>query len=154
MSRRAVFLDVDGVLLDPERTRAEWIRLMGDVLAPALGGTQGEWGRANAEAFPTAFADRGRWYDDDPAAAERNLITILLREPCRIVGVPYPGDDEAFALGRRVDAYVCRRADCAFPATIDVIRDLAASHDLHTATGNPSWRVEALLDQWGVRGLN
>jgi FMN phosphatase YigB (HAD superfamily) len=52
-----------------------------------------------------------------------------------------------------MDANVCERADCAFPATIDVVRELAASYDLHTATGNPSWRVEALLAQWGVREL-
>lgn len=43
---------------------------MGDVLAPALGGAPGDWGRANAEVFPPAFADRGRWYDDDPGVAE------------------------------------------------------------------------------------
>lgn len=153
MTRPAIFLDVDGVLLDPVRTPAEWVRLMGDVLAPALGGAPADWGRANATAFPHVFADRAAWYDDDPTAAERKLITRLLREQCRIVGVPYPGDDAAFALGRRMDVYVCRHADCAFPATIGVLRDLAASHDLHTATGNPSWRVVALLDQWGVRDL-
>ena len=124
---------------------------MGDVLAPALGGEPEDWGRANAQVFQAAFDDRVRWYDDDPEVAERNLIAALLRDECAIVGVPYPGDDEAFALGRRMDEYVCRRADCAFPAAVDVIRVLAASHELHTATGNPSWRVGSLLDQWGVR---
>ena len=153
MQRTAVFLDVDGVMLDPVRTPAEWIRLIGDVLAPALGGEPADWGRANAEAFPRVIADRTAWYDDDPATAEHSLITLLLREQCRIVGVAYPGDDAAFALGREIDLHVCRNSDSAFPATIDVIRELATTHQLHTATGNPSWRVEALLEQWGVRDL-
>lgn len=153
MNRTAVFLDIDGVLLDPRRTPLEWIRLMGDLLAPALGGARSDWGRANAAAFPALFADRACWYDDDPLVAERNLATRLFREECRIVGVPYPGDDAAFALGRRLDEYVCRRADCAFAATTGVIHELAASYELHTATGNPSWRVEALFEQWHVRHL-
>jgi FMN phosphatase YigB (HAD superfamily) len=153
MRRRAVFLDVDGVLLEPERTAAEWVRLVGDVLAPALGGEAAAWGRANAALFPVVFEDQARWFDPDPMVSERNLVTELLRAQCAFVGVPYPGDDAAFALGRELDLYVCRNADCAYPATIAVIRALAARRKVHTATGNPSWRVEALLEQWGVRDL-
>lgn len=153
MTRLAVFLDVDGVLLDPARTPAEWVRLVGDVLAPALGRAPADWGRANALAFPRVFADRDLWYDEDPELSERRLITHLLREQCRSLDVPYPGDDAAVALGRELDRYVCRHADCAYPATVGVIRELATNYAVHTATGNPSWRVETLLEQWGVRHL-
>jgi len=153
MSRQAVFLDVDGVLLDPVRTPAEWVRLIGDVLAPALGGAPAAWGRANAVVFPRVFADRARWVHDDPATAERRLITRLLREQCEMLDVAYPGDEDAVRLGRELDRYVCLHADCAFPATVEVIRELAARYAVHTATGNPSWRVETFLEQWGVREL-
>ena len=153
MQAHAIFLDLDGVLLDPVRTPAEWVRLVGDVLAPALGGEPADWGRANAEAFPRVFADRDRWVHDDPETAERRLVTHQLREQCRLVDVPDPGDDRAVSLGRELDHHVCRHADCAFPATGGVIRELAAAGPVHTATGNPSWRVETLLEQWGVREL-
>ena len=43
MPLKAVFLDVDGVLLDETKTPGEWIRLIGDVLSPALGGEPADW---------------------------------------------------------------------------------------------------------------
>ena len=153
MTLRAVFLDVDGVLLDPARTTAEWMRLMGDVLAPAVGGSPADWGRANGAIFPTLFRDRDRWRDDDPLISDRNFDILLLTEMCRFLGHAPPDPEAARELFVEVSVYVCRRADCAFPATIDVIRELALSYDVHLATGNPSWRMEPLLEQWGVRDL-
>jgi phosphoglycolate phosphatase-like HAD superfamily hydrolase len=149
----SVFLDVDGVLVDLQRASLEWIRLVGDVLAPALGGEPVAWGRANRGVFPRVFAEREAWYDPDPEVAERRWISLLLREECRIVGVAYPGDEEAVPLGRALDRYVCLHADCAFPGVEAVLRQVATTHDLHTATGNSSWKVEALLRQWGVRDV-
>jgi len=153
MSRRAIFLDVDGVMLDPERTSAEWVRLMGEVLAPALGGTPEEWGRANAKVFPRVFADRASWYRPDPEVSERLLITMMFREECALLELAAPSDEEAFRLGRELDVHVSHHTRAAFPATVEVIRNLALSFELHTATGNPSWRVEPMLEQWGVRDL-
>jgi phosphoglycolate phosphatase-like HAD superfamily hydrolase len=153
MTRRAVFLDVDGVMLDPPRTGAEWERLIGDVLAPALGGTPEEWGRANADVFPRVFADRGGWYHDDPIEAERRLVTEIFQGACEFLGLPLVSADDAVSLGRKVDAYVGRHTRAAFPRTVEVIRTLSLTFQLHTATGNPSWRIEPMLQRWGVRDL-
>ncbi len=153
MTLRAVFLDVDGVLLDPARTSAEWGRLMGDVLAPGVGGSPADWGRANSALVPELFRNRERWRDDDPLVSERSFGVLWLTEMCRFLGHAPPVSDAAWQLSLAVSAYVCRHADCAFPATIDVIRELALSYDVHLATGNPSWRMEPLLEQWGVRDL-
>lgn len=153
MARRAIFLDVDGVMLDPTRTSAEWIRLMGDVLAPALGGTPEDWGRANADVFPRVFFDRDRWYRDDPLESERSLVTQVFQGECEFLGIPLLSSDEAVRLGREIDVYVGQHTRAAFPRTIEVIRELAVTFELHTATGNPPWRVEPMLEQWGVRDL-
>jgi len=153
LNQRAVFLDVDGVLLDPELTPLEWNRLMGEVLAPAIGGTPADWGHANAAVFPRLFAARERWYDADPLVTERRFITLMLEEQCDFLGLARVAEEDAFRLGRELDAHVYRHARCAYPAAVAVIRELAAEREVHAATGNPSWRVEALLEQWGVRDL-
>ena len=152
MPLRACFLDVDGVILDPTRTHLEWVRLMGDVLAPALGREPAEWGRANAEVFPRVWSGpREVWHDEDPLIADRRLSLLLLHEACRFLDVPLPDEETAAALSRRVDRYVYQNTRAAFPGAAAAIRTLATSYELHTATGNSSWRVEPLLEQLGVR---
>lgn len=152
MPLRACFLDVDGVILDHARTHLEWVRLMGEVLAPALGREPADWGRANAEVFPRVWTGpRAVWHDDDPLIADRRLRVLLLHEACRFLEVPLPDEETATALSRRVDLYVGKNTRAAFPGAASAIRTLARSFELHTATGNLSWRVEPLLEQLGVR---
>ena len=129
MPLRACFLDVDGVILDPTRTHLEWVRLMGDVLAPALGREPVDWGRANAEVFPRVWnGPREVWHDEDPLIAARQLSLLLLHEACRLLDVPLPDEETAAALSRGVDRYVYQNTRAAFPGAASAIRTLATSY--------------------------
>ncbi len=54
---------------------------------------------------------------------------------CEMLGIEQPDDDESARLSDAVDHYVRARGDFFFADSADVIRTLAASYDVHMASG-------------------
>ena len=152
MPIRAVYLDVDGVINDHALNPGMWDAHLGEVLAPALGGAAPEWGRANREVFPKIWAGQHTW-GIDPMTRIRTESTLIVSGMCEALGIVPPSPERCFELWQRVDRYVAGTGKAAFPGTASAIEALAETFAVHTATGNPSWRVEALLDVLGVRHL-
>ncbi|MFQ5381218.1 MAG: HAD family hydrolase, partial [Dehalococcoidia bacterium] len=153
MALRAVFLDVDGVLVDADLLPLEYQRLMGDVLAPVLGGSPEDWGRANAVTFPALLERLLATFgpDSDPLAACRFEYVENVRAMCRVLGIREPDEDTSYRLGLEFNLHVRGAHGAVFPEAAPAVRSLAARYDVHLATGNPSWLCEAQLDGMGVR---
>ena len=152
MTISAVFLDLDGVINDHERLPAAYVRLLGDVLSPALGGEAADWGRANSAVFPDLFREMLA-IEASREEVERWELTENVRRMCTWLGIEPPSAGECYRLGREATLYVRRNGDFIIPGSGEAIRDLAADFDLHMATGNPSWTTRANLDQLGVSDL-
>ena len=150
MPPTAIFLDLDGVLVDLSRLPAEYVRLLGDVLAAALGETPERWGEANREVFPRVWSQEAEWGDDPLERLEREA-TLTVRGMCEWLGVDPPTDEECVRLGRELHVYVRSNHDAIFDHSARVVRALAPSYDFHLATGNPSWCGGPQLDSIGVR---
>ena len=146
---RAVFFDLDGVILDPARTGPEWERLTGEFFARALGGAAVDWAEANRRVI-TGLLDAYEQPLDDPLAAEVRLGIDWVNALCRELGSSPPPEAEAARLARAAEIHVCANTTAAFACTSPVIEALRPAYALHTATGNFSWRVDALLTQLGV----
>lgn len=145
----AVFLDVDGVINDHALNPGMWDSLMGDVLAPALGGEPADWGRANRKVFPRIWAQQHTW-GTDPMERITIEARLILSGMCEELGLRPPAPEASFELWREVDLYIASTARAAFPFAAGAIRELAGMAEVHTATGNPSWRVNAILGALGV----
>ncbi|MDA1004445.1 MAG: hypothetical protein O3B31_14060 [Chloroflexi bacterium] len=85
MALRAVFLDIDGVILDPAPGDAEWMRVSGDVYAAEFGGDPVSWGRASQELFGGVVAQLDRTLGD-PSEIERGVHVALLARLCAHFG--------------------------------------------------------------------
>ncbi|HEY7624379.1 MAG TPA: HAD family hydrolase [Candidatus Limnocylindria bacterium] len=146
-----VFLDVYGVLMDPAPLAAQWERLVGDFLAPRLGGDPSRWGAANRYAADRMFA-RYRDPKGTPGETHARLRRLWFREMCEHAGVdppkrPGPLADETFA-------WVGERLQATFPGTVDALREIARrGHRLFTSAGLVSTDGDAFLRGIGVRDL-
>lgn len=152
---KTVFLDIDGVITDSALLADDYTAQLGAVMAPALGGTPEEWGRANAATYPTVLKrqqETGR-PDDDPIVLWDREHLESVQAMCDWLGVPRPSDDECVRLGRGYNVYVRRNSRAVFPTAAEMVRTLAQTHELHMATGNLSWAAEAQLEGMGVREL-
>ena len=152
MPRTTIFLDVDGVLVDAVKLRQEYVRLMGDVLAPALGGTPGDWGRANAVVFPRVWAEYEEW-SDDPDEVNRHVGRLNIQGMAEHLGIEPPDPDACMLLDDDCNRHVRGTGDFFFDASADVVRALAGSYDMHTASGNTSRLIDLMLKRLGVREL-
>ena len=152
MRPEAVFLDLDGVINDGASLSVEYPRLMGDVLAPALGGAPGDWGRANAETYPHLVEDVLAM-QGTREAIERFELSESVSRMCAWLGIELPGEVECFRLGREMNLYVRANGRFVLDGAADAIRILAEEFQLHTATGNASWTTRVNLDRIGVSHL-
>lgn len=145
----AICLDMDGVLFDPARTPAEWIRLVGEVLAPALGGDVASWGAANRRVI-AGLLENYPHDREDILTAEIEYGVAWVGAMCRELGIPPPAEIEAARLARLTEVHVCTHTTATFAEARAAIEALRPSYALHTATGHFSWRVDALLANLGV----
>lgn len=161
MTITAIFLDDGGVMNDNTLRAAEWRRLVGEFLAPRLGGSADAWGEANQIAFEEQWRRFEAWqheraavagYDDffaSPDERER-----WLGEACDHVGMARPPRDACIELARETEAYVIPRVRAAFPGAVGAIRALhARGYRLGTASGTRSYQLEANLTSMEVREL-
>src|SRR5205807_9449558 len=132
-----------GVLLDPTGIPAQWQRLVGEFLAPRLGGEPAAWGPANEYAAERMFA-RYRDPQGTPRETHGRLRRLWLREMCERVGVPSPRD--AGALAEETYAWVAARVVAPMPGMAAAMWSLRASgFRLFTSTAQASPEIGAYL---------
>ena len=150
----AVFLDIDGVISDIEQLGTDFDSLIGDVLAPALGKSPTDWGRANHATFPRVMEYlRQGHLADDPIARFDEESRLLIEAMCEWLGVPAPDAQTAARLGRRYNEHVRRNGEAAYDAAAPAIEALSATRDVHLATGNVSWNAVAVLERIEAEAL-
>jgi HAD superfamily hydrolase (TIGR01509 family) len=151
-----VFLDSGGVINDNQARAPQWRPLVADYFVPRLGGTHEAWMRANRvmmERFftPTEWQKRlarARGYED----FDREYARDWLLGMCELVGVTAPQDAEAVALARAANAEIFARVQAPFPGAAEAIVTLhEGGFTLHTASGEPSAGLHAILSALGVR---
>jgi len=153
----AIFLDDGGVINDNTLRASQWQGLVGEFLAPRLGGTGRAWADANAAVAGQVFNEHFLRPGQNPGADyretwERYQESWLLGM-CEKLGVTVPTAD-VLPLAREAHAYVTRRVLAAFPSVVDVIRELRTDgHRLYTASGENSTELEGYLGAMGVREL-
>ncbi len=156
-----IFLDDGGVMNDNERRALEWQRLVGEFLAPKLGGDRAAWGEANGVVFDRQWRRFEEWTRKRTAADEHGDFfgspeerERWLREMCEHVGLSVPPVDACVRLATQAEAYVIPRVRAAYPGAVDVIRALhGRGYTLSTASSAPSWNLEHNLGGMGVRDL-
>src|SRR6267143_2525206 len=147
----SVFFDAAGVLLDTTAMPTQWQRLIGEFLAPRLGGEPSAWGPANAYAVERMWA-RYRVPGGTPRETHGRLRRLWLREMCEKVGVPSPR--EAGALAEETYAWVAARVVAPMPGMAGAMRSLrAGGFRLFTSTAQASLEIGGYLKAIGVREL-
>ncbi|HJM88231.1 MAG TPA: HAD family hydrolase [Dehalococcoidia bacterium] len=149
MPPTTVFLDVDGVIVDAVKLPQEYIRLLGDVLAPALGGEPEDWGRANGIVFPRVWEQLKDSTNDQDELVNRVAIANI-QGMAEHLGIAPPDEATCRRLDDDFHIYVRGNGDFFFAESADVIRTLAASYDVHISSGNSSDMIEVMLERLGV----
>jgi HAD superfamily hydrolase (TIGR01509 family) len=155
---RVLFVDKGGVLIDNYTLSVQWRRLIGEFLAPRLGGRHEEWGAANVPAFER------QWMRFQQAAASggpadiRGFFAKDAREwfldMCDGVGIDRPPDDVADAIAADTVRYVKSRLDIPVPRALDALRALRARGVvLHTASADAHDDLVEFLERIGAREL-
>jgi len=153
-----IFLDDGGVMNDNALRAEGWRRLVGEFLAPRLGGTREAWGEANVAVFDAQWKRFEAWQEQPPSDAQVDFFTSRvererwLAEMCERVGVATPAGDACLALSIETEEYVIPRLRAAYPEAAAAIRALhEAGHMLATASGHPSDDLTRNLEGMGVR---
>lgn len=137
--------------------QGQWQSMVGEFLAPILGGEAQAWAGANRAVIAGMFASQEAWEErlsaaPDYATFDYQYHLDWLCGMCRLVGVEPPSADESVKLGRRAGAAIMPRVHAAFPGAIEAIRLLhKRGYTLHTASGESSTDLELYLDPMGVR---
>jgi HAD superfamily hydrolase (TIGR01509 family) len=156
-SRPVIFLDDGGVMNDNSVRSGQWQRMVGDYLAPILGGEAQAWADANRTVMAGMFADTGAWEARLSAAPDYTTFDYQyhldwLCGMCKLVGIAPPPAAESVELGRRAYASIIPRVQSAFPGAIETIRLLRnRGYTLHTASGESSTDLKGYLAPMGVR---
>ena len=153
-----LFVDKGGVLLDNSALSVQWRRLIGEFLAPRLGGRHEDWGAANLPAF------QRQWERFQQAAAAggpadiRGFFAKDAREwfldMCDGVGIERPPDGVADAFASDTVSYVKARLTIPVPRALDALRALRARGVvLHMASADAHDDLVEFLERIGGRDL-
>ena len=156
-----MLLDVDGVILDRDRSDPEWERLAGQAFSPHLGGPADAWHAAQSDAWSRLSAREYRELNEMPESNWPHasdwwdrVNAEWIEEACKLVGVAAPGTPRARTdVAEQALDFFCRNTESFFPGIADAITQLAQRFELHMAPGNPAWIVKALLRRLDVRDL-
>ena len=151
-----LFIDDGGVLNDNRLREPQWQRLIGEFLAPRLGGTKEAWAAAN----PTVF--RMLWEGDfGPDAANKfgshrewseAYYWAWLLGMCEIANVQPPAPHVVRRIARDADDYITRRVSSAIPGSADAVRSLfGRGMLLHMGSGGESRQLANYLEGMGIR---
>ncbi|MBA4179732.1 MAG: hypothetical protein C0506_04015 [Anaerolinea sp.] len=150
-----VFIDDGGVLNDNRLRAPQWQRLVGEFLAPRLGGTSESWAAANAAVFghllqgflsgaSTRFENHRDWIE---AYYEAWLVGM-----CSAADVPLPPAHHVQRIARDADDYITRRVSSAIPGSADAVRTLRGRDLLlHMGSGGDSRQLANYLERMGIR---
>jgi HAD superfamily hydrolase (TIGR01509 family) len=156
MGRWVIFLDDGGVMNENGRRGEQWRQLVGEYLAPRLGGTQEAWAEANRAATDELF-DPENWRTRLAASADYQGFDYQYQLDwmaimCRHVGVAMPPVEDSYLMAREASSFITSRVRAAFPGVIEAIRQLYRNgHTLYTASGEPSWDLDGYLTGMDVR---
>lgn len=153
-SLRVLFIDDGGVLNDNRRRGPEWLRLIGEFMPSRLGGTSKEWIAANREVFHPLWSELQQRLSCCRSYLEfrREYDIEWLGRMCDYVDVDAPSDDLAIALSREAAIYVARHATADIEGAAHAVKTIRDSGYLvHTASGTPSWELDAILSKMGIR---
>ena len=152
MTIDACFLDMDGVINDAAQLPQQWDRYMGEILAPRLGRSVEDWGRANRAVFPGVSARNEEW-GMDPSVRTRREAVEIIGAMCDHLEMPRPRDARSQEIWLAVGIHIARQGSAIFPGARAALETLASRYALHTATGNASWQVEAHFESMDARQL-
>ena len=142
------------MLSDNEARAAQWRRLLGQYLAPRLGGTPEDWAAANVGAFERSWK---RYVEHVEGAGDARGIegwirrdrALWLADMCAQVGIAVPPDPSGYAT--RAGTWVAERVQADIPGAIATVKWLhARGLVLHTASGGLSWELEPYLRGMGI----
>ncbi|HEY8415435.1 MAG TPA: HAD family hydrolase [Thermaerobacter sp.] len=152
-----MFIDDGGVISDNRVRAAQWQRLVGEFLAPVLGGTPEQWAEANREVVPPLWQDeslRHLWHraGGDYATWLTLYRLAWLDAMCRYVGVATPPREKAVELALRATEFVTHRVRAAFPGAVEAVRELhRRGFVLYTASGETSEELKGYMSALGIR---
>jgi HAD superfamily hydrolase (TIGR01509 family) len=152
----ALFFDDGGVLNDNAARGPQWQRLVGEYLAPRLGGTAAAWGQANRLVMermeaPSEVA-RQRTRCPDARDYERIRLSAWFGAMIAEVGVARPSAESVLTLALETTAFVTRHIRAAFPDVVATLAALAArGYALHTASNEASHELAGYLEGMSVR---
>jgi beta-phosphoglucomutase-like phosphatase (HAD superfamily) len=151
--RIELFLDDGGVLNDDGLRGPEWLRLIGEFMPPRMGATAEQWATANR----VVFADVWRNLQGQlPAFAShqefhRTYAVKWVNGMCDRLGITAPAKDEAVTLYNELSIYVSERANCAIAGAAEAVLSLnRAGYAIHSASGTPSWELQATMTKMGI----
>lgn len=151
-----ILLDDGGVMNDNRLRATQWERLVGEYLAPRLGGESIAWTEANRINMTSIF-ELENWRRrvqtaSDYASFERTYWCDWVSGMCQLVGVKTPSEAECIELARQAEGYITCRVHSAFPGAIDAICELHnQAYTLHTASGESSLNLHGYLQAMAVR---
>ena len=154
-----LFVDKGGVLVDNYDDLApQWRRLIGEFLAPRLGGRHEEWGAANGPAFERQWARFQEAAAADGPADIRGFFAKDARQwfldMCDGVGIERPPDEVAEAIAADTIRYVKERLDIRVPRALGALRALRSRGVvLHTASADAHDDLVEYLERIGGRDL-
>jgi HAD superfamily hydrolase (TIGR01509 family) len=154
----ALFVDKGGVLLDNTMLSAQWRRLVGEFLAPRLGGSREAWGAANVPAFEREWA---RFLAAASAGGPPDIRGFFANDRrqwfldmCDGVGVARPPDDVAEVIAADTDRYVKAHLDIPVPRVLDALRAIRGRGIvLHIASADAHDELVEFLERIGAREL-
>lgn len=154
MPRLAIFIDDGGVMNDNHLRAPQWQRLVGEFLAPRLGGAPAAWERANRNftnaLFASAAMDRRIAVAEGWTDFDRAYKIDWLRDMCEIVGVPTPTVDDCVDIAEQANRYIIPQVRSAYPGAAETILTLkAAGYQLFTASGEASDDLNDYLSGMG-----
>jgi HAD superfamily hydrolase (TIGR01509 family) len=154
----ALFVDKGGVLLDNTMLSAQWRRLVGEFLAPRLGGIPEAWGAANVPAFEREWA---RFLAAASAGGPPDIRGFFANDRrqwfldmCDGVGVARPPDDVAEVITADTVRYVKAHLHIPVPRVLDALRALRGRGIvLHIASADAHDELVEFLVRIGAREL-
>ncbi len=155
-SALVLFLDDGGVISDNRVRAGQWQRLVGEFMAPILGGEPQVWAEAN-RVYITSVFEPAAW--QARLAAARDFRDFKETEQldwvagmCKLAGIPPPPKEESLVLARRASEWLIPQVRADAPGAVDAIHLLhERGYLLHTASGESSGELEGYLGAIGVR---
>jgi HAD superfamily hydrolase (TIGR01509 family) len=156
---QVLFVDKGGVLIDNSDLSPQWRRLIGEFLAPRLGGSAEAWGAANIPAFEQQLerwrvAMAGRGPADIRGFFAKDACLWFL-DMCDAMDVARPPHEEAVRLAADTVSYVKAHLELRPPQ--GGLRALRALRDrglvLHVASADAHDELVTFLEQIGARDL-